>query len=366
MGATTSTTQTATVVQNSGSGSNTVSLTQASGEAMVSGSSSIGTWSQSASQSLNIDQNSVSGANSVDAWQLVGQAQTALKATAGSQSQTSDQQSDDRPVQQRRCLGQGQADRGPAAGGEDHGRDPDAGRPAAVLLLADRQPGHHHGDTAGDPDPEAGQQPGPAAARSAYTSTGTITGTQTATQDGTTSTNTFSGSTIDETQACEDGECEIGEPEPPPPPANWLSFGWTGGDGTTADRQPVRAHRARGRSSSASPMRSAGRPLHAVGQRDDARDDVGRSGRTRVVPGPTSPIRRSHSPIRRTATGRSRSPRARTRSTSSSRRRRSVGRRVLQRRPDDAGALHRRQVGNVYLADVRERGRLPRVRRELS
>jgi hypothetical protein len=237
IGASTSVTQSATVVQRSGSGSNTVLLHQASGEAMLSGSSSIGTWSQSAAQSVSIDQAATgTGANSVDALQLVGQAQTALKGTSGSQSQTSDQQSTinqaslgpstikvkqtEGQLQVAKTTGVNQTQVGP-----QRCCSTQTGNPASATVTQQatqiQKPGND----------QVQQQ------AVVYTSTGTITGTQTATQDGTTSTQTFSGSTVNETQACTDGTCT--QDEPPPPPANWTAFNWSGGDGTGADVNPV-------------------------------------------------------------------------------------------------------------------------------
>ncbi len=309
LGATTSATQTATVVQTSGSGSNTVSSTQASGEAMLSGSSSIGTWSQSASQSLNIDQTSGSGANSVDAWQLVGQAQTALKATAGSQSQTSNQlstidQSSGGAASVKVKQTEGQLQVAKTTGvtqtqvGPQRCCSSQIGTPATTTVT-------QQATQIQKPSNNQVQQQ-----QVTYTSTGTITGTQTATQDGTTSTNTFSGSTVAEEQSCTDGECEIGEPEPPPPPDSWTAFSWTGGDGTTVDREPLR-HQRRG---TGGPQRDRcvlqGRPLHGVGRCDDARDDVGGRCGTRMYRAKSrghDRIRLSRLPIRRTVMGRSRS-----------------------------------------------------------
>ena len=241
---------------------------------MVSGSSSIGTWSQSASQSLNIDQNSASGANSVDAWQLVGQAQTALKATAGSQSQTSDQQSTidqssggaasvkvkqtEGQLQVAKTTGVTQTQVGPQRCCSSQ-----IGTPATTTVTQQatqiQKPGNN----------QVQQQ------QVTYTSTGTITGTQTATQDGTTSTNTFSGSTVD-------GEAGLhGRRVRDRRARAAASAAPTGrrsaGPAATARRRPGAPSAQRRGAGRLQRDRCVlqGRPLHGVGRRDDARDDVG-------------------------------------------------------------------------------------------
>jgi hypothetical protein len=241
-GAATSATQTATVVQTNGSGANVVASAQLSGEAMLSGSASIGAWSQSVSQAVTIDQEAVTGTNTVEATQLVGQAQTALKGTSGSQSQTSDQAAEvdqfshgvskltvkqtEGQLQVAKTTGVAQTQIGPQRCCSVQADNPANTSSLTQKATQIQKPGND----------QAQQQ------TVVHTSTGNITGTQTTTQDGTTSTNVFSGSTVAEEQSCTDGTCEIGEPPPPPPPpppAAWLPFNWTGPDGAVPAESPI-------------------------------------------------------------------------------------------------------------------------------
>jgi hypothetical protein len=237
-GAATSGTQVATVDQNNGSGANIVGLTQRSSESISSTAVSIGTWSQSASQSLTIDQDSVSGTNSAEVSQAVSQTQTAANATTGSQSQFSDQQAE---IDQSSSgvstmkIKQSESQRQTAKAG-------------GSVTQSQVGPQGCCSSQTGNPNntatikQEASQTQSPTNNQTqeqsvVYTSTGNITGTQTASQDGTTSTNSFSGSTVAETQSCTDGTCTQEEP-PPPPPDSWTSFTWTGGDGAVANGSP--------------------------------------------------------------------------------------------------------------------------------
>jgi hypothetical protein len=236
-GATTSGTQVATVEQDNGSGSNIVALTQRSAESVSSNNTSV-SWSQSAAQSFSIDQEAETGANTVNASQSVAQSQTALSATSGSQSQSSDQQAEidqfSHGVSTLKIKqSESQSQRANPGGSVDQTQ---IGPQGCCSVQADNP-----ANTASVKQ-EATQVQTPSndqiqSQTVTYSSSGNISGSQTTTQDGTTSTNSFSGSTVSEQQSCTDGTCTQDD-QPPPPPANWTSFTWTGGDGTTADGSP--------------------------------------------------------------------------------------------------------------------------------
>jgi hypothetical protein len=241
-GAATSGTQQATVDQNNGSGANVVGLTQRSAESISDRSATSVSWSQSASQSFSIDQDADTGTNSVDVLQTVAQTQSAPRATSGSQSQFSDQQAEidqfshgvstmkiKQSENQSQTAGAGvtQSQIGPQGCCSSQ-----ADNPANTATIKQ----------------EATQVQTPTnnqvqSQTVSYATSGNITGSQTTTQDGTTSTNSFSGSTVNEQQACTDGSCTQGD-EPPPPPANWTFFQWTGGDGTTVTGSPFAVNAA--------------------------------------------------------------------------------------------------------------------------
>jgi hypothetical protein len=241
-GDTTSGTQLASVDQNNGSGANVVGLTQRSAESRTSNAPSIGTWSQSASQSFSIDQEADTGANSVDVSQSVAQTQSAPNATSGSQSQSSDQQAEiDQfshgvsTVKIKQSESQSQTAK--AGGGVTQTQ---IGPQGCCSSQADNA-----ANTATIKQ-EATQTQSPSNNQSqkqtvVYASSGNISGSQTTTQDGTTSTNSFSGATVSEQQACTGGECSQEPPPPPPPPpppANWQAFNWSGGDGAVPNESP--------------------------------------------------------------------------------------------------------------------------------
>jgi hypothetical protein len=237
-GATTSGTQLAAVDQNNGSGANIVGLTQRSTESMSLTAASIGMWSQSASQSFTIDQDASTGANSVDISQAVAQTQTALNATSGSQSQSSTQeasidQSSAGAATVKIKQSESQTQRAKATGGVTQTQvgpqrccSTQTGNPATATVKQ---------ESTQIQTPGSGSSEQVQSQTVTYSSTGNVSGSQTSTQDGTTSTNTFSGSTVSEQQACSDGSCTT---EPPPPPANWTPFTWFGGDGTVVNGSP--------------------------------------------------------------------------------------------------------------------------------
>jgi hypothetical protein len=235
-GATTSGTQVATVEQDNGSGSNVVALTQRSAESVSSNSTSV-SWSQSAAQSFSIDQEAETGANTVNVSQSVGQTQTALSATSGSQSQSSDQQAEidqfSHGVSTLRIKqSESQSQRAHPGGSVDQTQ---IGPQGCCSVQADNP-----ANTA-TVKQEATQVQTPSndqiqSQTVTYSSSGNISGSQTTTQDGTTSTNSFSGSTVSEQQSCTDGTCT--QDVPPPPPANWTLFQWSGGDGAVANGSP--------------------------------------------------------------------------------------------------------------------------------
>jgi hypothetical protein len=235
-GATTSGTQVATVEQDNGSGSNVVALTQRSAESVSSNNTSV-SWSQSAAQSFSIDQEAETGANTVNVSQSVAQTQTALSATSGSQSQSSDQQAEidqfSHGVSTLKIKqSESQSQRANPGGSVDQTQ---IGPQGCCSMQADNP-----ANTA-TVKQEATQVQTPSndqiqSQTVAYSSSGNISGSQTTTQDGTTSTNSFSGSTVSEQQVCADGSCTT---EPPPAPAAWTLFTWTGGDGAPADQNPI-------------------------------------------------------------------------------------------------------------------------------
>ena len=235
-GATTSGTQLATVDQNNGSGANIVLLTQRSAESISSNDASIGSWTQSASQSFHIDQQAETGSNSAEVSQTVAQTQTARRATSGSQSQSSDQQAE---------VDQFSHGVSTLKIKQSESQSQSAGAGVTQTQIGPQGCCSSQGDNPADTatikqEATQAQTPGGDQVQSqkvTYSSAGNISGSQTTTQDGTTSTNAFSGSTVDEQQACTDGSCTQGEP--PPPPANWTPFNWVGGDGTTVIESPV-------------------------------------------------------------------------------------------------------------------------------
>jgi hypothetical protein len=232
----TSGTQVATVQQNNGSGSNVVALTQRSAESVSSNAASV-SWSQSASQSFTIDQQADTGTNSVETSQTVSQTQNAPNATDGTQSQLSDQQAQiDQfshglsTMKAKQIESQSQT----ANAGVDQTQ---SGPQDCCSSQADNP-----ANTASVKQ-QATQSQIPGGSQTeeqtvTYASSGNVSGTQTTTQDGTTSTNTFSGSTVSEQQGCTDGTCDQ-TPPPPPPPANWTQFNWTGGDGAPVNENPI-------------------------------------------------------------------------------------------------------------------------------
>ena len=202
-----------------------------------------------------------------------------------------------------------------------------------------------------------------------YSSSGAIAGTQTTQQNGTASTNSFSGSTVSEQQGCTDGTCTQGPPPPPPPPpppADWVVFNWSGGDGTTVNQSPFAV-------TATAPVVFSVTDVFCAGDRFTISDGATTLGTT-SVPGRnacdtqldiadpavafTDPAY-SHGTFALAAGGHSVGIVA---STSPF----GPGGCLFQRRSDDAGALHRRQVADNHLAGVRERGELPRVRRSLT
>ena len=236
-GATTTGTQVATVDQNNGSGANIVSLTQRSAESISSSIASIGTWSQSASQSFTIDQESSTGANTVDVSQSVAQTQTALNATSGSQSQSSTQEASidqsssglstlkikqSETQTQRAQAGVTQTQFGPQRCCSSQTGNPNNTATIKQESVQTQSPSND----------QTQQQ------TVVYSSSGNISGVQTAGQDGVKSTNTFSGSTVSETQSCTDGSCTT---DPPPTPDNWQAFNWDSPEGPPAvpDESPI-------------------------------------------------------------------------------------------------------------------------------
>jgi hypothetical protein len=236
-GATTSGTQVATVEQDNGSGSNVVALTQRSVESMTVDAASV-SWSQSASQSFTIDQEADTGANTVDVSQSVSQTQTALSATSGSQSQSSDQQAEiDQFSHGVSALKIKQSESQSQRANPDGSVDQTQIGPQSCCSVQADNPAN-----TSTVKQEATQVQTPSndqiqSQTVTYSSSGNISGSQTATQDGTTSTNSFSGSTVSEQQACTDGTCTQDD-QPPSPPANWTFFQWSGGDGAVADGSP--------------------------------------------------------------------------------------------------------------------------------
>jgi hypothetical protein len=235
-GAATSGTQQATVDQNNGSGANVVGLTQRSAESISDRSATSVSWSQSASQSFSIDQDADTGTNSVDVLQTVVQTQNAPNATSGSQSQFSDQQ-----------AGIDQFSHGVSTVKikQSENQSQTAGAGVTQTQIGPQTCCSSQADNPADTatiKQEATQVQSPTnnqvqSQRVSYSSSGNISGSQTTTQDGTTSTNSFSGSTVNEQQACTDGSCTQGD-QPPPPPAHWTPFQWSGGDGTTVQGSP--------------------------------------------------------------------------------------------------------------------------------
>jgi hypothetical protein len=236
--ATSSVDQDATVTQTNGSGANVVTVNQKSTESITDNSTPSVSWSQSADQDIGIDQNAVSGTNSVSATQELSQTQGAANATSGSQEQLADQQvsadqsssgvstlSVKQVESQSQTAGSGviQSQIGPQGCCSEQVGNPANTAKVKQIATQDQEPGG-----AGDTQTETQTV--------TYSSSGNISGSQTTTQDGATSTNSFSGSTVSESQGCTDGTCT--ENPPPPPPAAWTLFQWTGGDGATATGSP--------------------------------------------------------------------------------------------------------------------------------
>ncbi len=235
-GATTSAAQVATVQQTNGSGSNVVALTQRSTESVSATAASV-SWSQAASQSFSIAQEAETGANSAATLQTVKQTQTAANATTGSQSQSADQQGDvDQFSHGISTLDAKQSENQSQTAAADGAVTQTQSGPQGCCSSQADNPAN-----TAEVKQEAEQTQIPGGSQTerqtvTYSSSGNVSGVQKSTQDGTTTTNTFSGSTVSEQQACTDGTCT--EDVPPPPPADWQSFTWTGGDGAVADGSP--------------------------------------------------------------------------------------------------------------------------------
>jgi hypothetical protein len=222
------------VKQTSGSGANVVTVNQKSTESIIDNAPTTTnvSWSQSADQDIVIVQESSSGTNSVDASQELSQTQTALSATSGSQAQFADQQASvdqsssgvstlsikqvESQTQKALSPDVAQSQIGPQGCCSDQVGNPANTAKVKQIATQVQEPG-------GTGDTQTEQQ------TVTYTSSGNISGSSTTTQDGTTSTSSFSGSTVSQSQGCSQDTCSAG-----PLPENWQSFFWSGGDGATA------------------------------------------------------------------------------------------------------------------------------------